>query len=46
MTITISTVARIIHEFVGCHELALVPYVIDYMQWSLVDGISNICEEN
>ena len=45
-SITISTVAGIIHEFVGCHGLALVLYVIGYMQWSLVDEILNICEEN
>jgi len=43
---SISTVAGIIREFVGCHGLALVLYVIDYMHWSLVDVISNICEEN
>ena len=45
-TITIATVVRIIREFVGCHGLALLLYVIDYMQWSQVEGISNICEEN
>ena len=45
-TIIIATVAGIIREFVGCRGLALVLYVVDYMQWSLANGISNICEEN